>query len=249
MRSPEVLTLNIVLFEPGEWRHPLPAADVRAVHLLEILKLLPGDRFAAGEVGRLVGTLDYLGADREGLKFGNPDWTDEPPPLTRVVLLIGTPRPPTARRLLKDLTTLGAAELHFVATDLGDKSYLQSTLWNGDYRKNLREGASQARTTLFPLVERHQNLRSALASVETNPGTKVWFDEGGEPWDSHPSHGKARSGGTLWLALGPERGWSPAERTLLSDRGWSVAGLGPRVLRTETACALALGVAVLKGWG
>ena len=38
------------------------------------------------------------------------------------------------------------------------------------------------------------------------------------------------------------------ERTLLTDQGWTLAGLGPRVLRTETACALAIGIATLKGW-
>jgi len=165
-----------------------------------------------------------------------------------VRLLIGTPRPPTARRLLKDLTTLGACELHFVATDLGDKAYLQSTLWDGEFRKNLWEGAAQTRTTLLPKVERHTGLRKALTAVEAEgPSARVWFDEGGAPWDGHPVHEQAASG-ALWLALGPERGWSAAERTLLQDRGWAIAGLGPRTLRTENACGLALGLAVLKGW-
>jgi RsmE family RNA methyltransferase len=239
--------MNIVLFEPGEWRHPLPVGDVRAKHLTDILKLAPEDTFAAGEIGGLVGSLTFVGEERGGLIFDNPEWTAPPPPLTRVVLLIGTPRPPTARRLLKDLTTLGAAELHFAATDLGDKSYLQSTLWKGEFELALREGAAQARTTLLPRIERHQNLRRAIAAAQTSNGPRVYFDEGGVSWDTHPVHQQAAAG-TLWLALGPERGWSAAERELLTASGWQTAGLGPRTLRTETACALALGIAVLKGW-
>jgi RsmE family RNA methyltransferase len=239
--------MNIVLFEPGEWLLPLPAADVRASHLTGILKLEPGDRFAAGEVGGRVGSLRFRGTDDGAVVVDDPQWTEEPPRPSRVVLLIGTPRPPTARRLLKDLTTLGAAELHFAATDLGDKSYLQSTLWKGEFATALREGAAQTRTTLLPRVERHQTLRRALAA-SSEAGQRVWFDEGGLPWDTHPVHTHSGSG-TLWLALGPERGWSAAERTLLSAQGWTPAGLGPRTLRTETACALALGIAVLKGWG
>lgn len=241
--------MNIVLFEIEEWTRPLAASDVRARHLIEILKLAPGDRFATGEVGRSVGTLEFAGFAGEDLIFARPEWTGPPPPPSRVRVLVGTPRPPTARRLLKDLTTVGAAEIHFVATDLGDKSYLMSTLWDEEYRKYLWEGAAQTRTTLLPKVERHTGLRRALSAIDAEGlGTRVWFDEGGEPWDRHPAHQQAESGATLWLALGPERGWSAAERSLLVDRGWQLAGLGPRVLRTETACSLALGLAVLKGW-
>jgi len=240
--------MNLVLFEPGTWAEPLPVGDFRAVHLVEILKLVPGDRFAAGEVGGRLGTLRYAGRTGETLQFDEPDFSAEAPAPGRVRLLIGTPRPPTARRLLKDLTTLGACELHFAATDLGDKSYLQSNLWKGEYVENLWEGAAQARTTLLPRVERHPSLRQALRAVEAEESAvRVWFDEGGEPWDRHPAHAGAAAG-ALWLALGPERGWSADERRLLADRGWQIAGLGSRTLRTETACALALGVAALRGW-
>jgi len=241
--------MNIVLFQPGEWRQPLPRLDARAAHLVDILKLVPGDRFAAGEIGAWVGTLEYVSHANGVLEMANPIWDSLPPPLGRVHLLIGTPRPPTARRLLNDLTTLGSAELHFVATDLGDKSYLQSTLWKGEYFKNLWEGAAQARTTLVPRIELHTGLRRTLVALEERTtGPKIWFDEGGTPWDRHPAHESASSG-ALWLALGPERGWSAAERGLFADQGWQLAGLGERVLRTETACSLALGIAMLKGWG
>ena len=239
--------MNIVLFEPGEWERPLPAGDVRTQHLTGILKLVPGDRFAAGEVGGSVGSLRFLGFEAGAALLGEPDWNAAPPPLTRVALLIGTPRPPTARRLLKDLTTLGAAELHFAATDLGDKSYLQSTLWKEEFETALREGAAQARTTLLPRVERHTSLGKALHAIETAPTARVWFDEDGVSWDTHPAHQNTAQH-RLWLALGPERGWSAAERERLTAHGWQPASLGPRTLRTETACALALGIAVLKGW-
>lgn len=240
--------MNIVLFEPEEWKKPLPTTDPRALHLLEILKLAPGDSFAAGEVGGQVGTLVFQGFEGDAVILSHPEWTTAPPPMSRVRLLIGTPRPPTARRLLKDLTTLGAAELHFTATDLGDRSYLQSTLWAGEFRKNLKEGAAQTRSTLLPRVELHPGLKRALRALEAlGPGPKVWFDEGGVPWDRHPIH-EGPQDGPLWLAIGPERGWSAAERSLLADQGWTQAGLGRRILRTETACSLALGLATLRGW-
>jgi 16S rRNA (uracil1498-N3)-methyltransferase len=53
---------------------------------------------------------------------------------------------------------------------------------------------------------------------------------------------------TLTMLIGPEGGWSPAERSLLSGNGARPVSLGPHVLRTETAavCGLAL-LQVLRG--
>jgi len=48
------------------------------------------------------------------------------------------------------------------------------------------------------------------------------------------------AGRPVTLALGAERGWSPAERTLLRESGFTFGHLGDRVLRTETACIAAV---------
>ena len=40
--------------------------------------------------------------------------------------------------------------------------------------------------------------------------------------------------------IGPEGGWSDAELTLLDGRGATAVGLGPRILRTETAAVVAI---------
>ncbi len=234
--------MNIILFEPGEVPGRLPPGDVRATHLLEILKLPPGERFLAGEVGGNWGTVRFAGFDDGQVCLDRPEFEQVPRPLSPVRMLIGTPRPPTARRLLKDLTTLGAAELHFVATDLGDKSYLQSRLWDGDWREALKEGAAQDRNTLLPVVERHQSLKRALEALAT-PYEGVWFDSLGTSWLEAP---RPEATVPLWLAVGPERGWSAAEKALFPAKSWTCASLGGSVLRTETACTLALGIARLR---
>lgn len=43
------------------------------------------------------------------------------------------------------------------------------------------------------------------------------------------------AGGKVWIAIGPEGGWSPRDRTILQAAGFNGLRLGPRVLRTETA--------------
>jgi RsmE family RNA methyltransferase len=42
------------------------------------------------------------------------------------------------------------------------------------------------------------------------------------------------------LALGPERGWGPADRAALRAHGFTLVHLGTRVLRSETAVIAAL---------
>ena len=50
--------------------------------------------------------------------------------------------------------------------------------------------------------------------------------------------------GRVTVLVGPEGGFSAAEEAAATDHGFTAVGLGPRVLRTETA-----GIAVLVGIG
>jgi 16S rRNA (uracil1498-N3)-methyltransferase len=44
------------------------------------------------------------------------------------------------------------------------------------------------------------------------------------------------------VLLGPEGGWTDAERQLAMAAGWRAASLGPNILRTETAAVAALAI-------
>ncbi|MGA0386027.1 MAG: 16S rRNA (uracil(1498)-N(3))-methyltransferase [Vulcanococcus sp.] len=45
---------------------------------------------------------------------------------------------------------------------------------------------------------------------------------------------------SLWLACGPEGGWSPSEEQAAEAAGWKPVDLGPRILRSSTACVSGL---------
>jgi 16S rRNA (uracil1498-N3)-methyltransferase len=47
-------------------------------------------------------------------------------------------------------------------------------------------------------------------------------------------------GGPVALLVGPEGGWAEEEREELRTHGWRPLGLGPRVLRTETAAVVSV---------
>ncbi|MDD2765327.1 MAG: RsmE family RNA methyltransferase [Opitutaceae bacterium] len=232
--------MNLILFESAETARPLPCRDPRAAHLLQVLRRRQGDTFDAGLINgpRGKGTLAAIGPDALTLVF---TWEAEPPPLDPITLIIGLPRPQTARDILRDATSLGVAAMHFVATGKGESGYAQSTLWSsGEWRRHLIAGAEQAFDTRLPEVTHGRPLLEVAASLSAG-GTRVAFDnyEAALPLEQlefgTPPHPPA-----FVLAVGAERGWSAADRTLLRGTGFVFAHLGPRVLRTETAVTAAV---------
>jgi len=79
-----------------------------------------------------------------------------------------------------------------------------------------------------------------LSAREGGPGLCVRLEAGAPPL-LEVLEGRAARGGIV-LLVGPEGGWSGAEVSRLDRGGFVVAGLGPRVLRFETAAVVASGV-------
>jgi len=230
--------VNLILFEAAETERPLPRTDARARHLLEVLRRKEGDSFDAGLVNgpRGKGTLAAIGPAALRLIFV---WGLPPPPLDPITLIVGLPRPQTARKILQEATALGVSGLHFVLTERGEANYAQSTLWaDGEWERHLRAGAEQAFDTRLPEVSHGRSLAEALAAVGQGVGLALDNYEGSGPL------GTAVLAVPVAIAIGPERGWSAGERELLRRREFALVHLGPRVLRTETACVAA--VAIVK---
>jgi RsmE family RNA methyltransferase len=57
------------------------------------------------------------------------------------------------------------------------------------------------------------------------------------------------AGSEIWMAVGPEGGWTDAERQLAQQRGWQSTLLGDRTLRVETAAVALAAWAGLAGKG
>lgn len=211
--------------------------DPRAVHLLDVLRRRTGETFDAGQINgpRGRGTVVEIGTEYLRLAFV---WGESPPPLCLIHVIVGLPRPQTARDILRDLTTLGVTAMHFVLTDRGEANYARSALWKtGEWRKCVIQGAAQAFCTRLPEVTHGQTLADTVALL---PGDAVRlaldnYEAATALSQSNPAEGKP-----VALALGAERGWSAGERALLRAAGFDFVHLGPRVLRTETACLVAV---------
>jgi 16S rRNA (uracil1498-N3)-methyltransferase len=232
--------VNLILFTPEEIARPLPGDDRRAVHLLRVLRRREGGTFDAGLINgpRGKGTVVAIRPEALTLSFV---WAAEPPPLDPITLIVGLPRPQTARDILRDATSLGVAAIHFVVTDKGEPNYAGSTLWtSGEWRRHLVAGAEQAFDTRLPEITHGRLLLETTGDLPQD-ATRLALDnyEASAPLSSQPL-----SAGTIAVAFGPERGWSNAERASLREAGFAFGHLGPRVLRVETAITAA--VALLK---
>ncbi len=236
------MPVNLVLFEPDEIGEPLPRSDSRAAHVRDVLRRVDGDYFDAGVVNGAIGVATVTRLDGEGLRFTFRP-TQEPPPLPPVTLIIGLPRPATAKDILRDATTMGVEALHFVTTERTNDSYATSSLWrDGEWRRHLLLGAAQAFDTRLPIVTWHQSLGQALEGGAAGERLALDNYEGVR----HLSTGSAPKGPIL-LAIGPERGWGPRDRDQLRSNGSTLCHLGPRVLRVEMAVVAALALVSARG--
>ncbi len=236
--------MNLVLFESAELESPLPLADPRAQHILNVLRRAPGDTFIAGLVNGPLGTATLLSADTDTLHLAfTPE--REPPPLPPITLLVGLPRPQTARDLLRDATTLGVACIHFVTTERADPNYAASSLWTtGEWHRHLLAGAAQACDTRLPKVTWTHSLASALAALPASTHRLALDNyEATCALSAAIPNPEPQIPTQTTLALGPERGWGPADRTALRAAGFTLCSLGDRVLRLETAAVAALTLA------
>jgi len=226
--------MNLLLLYPEEISKELASDDPRALHVRDILKAQSGDRLKVGVMGGRIGTAQVEWTEGGRLQFSHFELQENPPPPLPLSLIIGTPRPPTARRLLRDLTSLGVGKLHWTSSELGERSYLHSPLWvGGEWRLEMLLGAMQGRTTLMPHIEWSEKFHRVFEKQW--PEKRFYLSPGGSAWPRERLESAV-------VAVGPERGFTVEETARLEREGFAPLSLGPMTLRTETA---ALGAAVL----
>ena len=250
-------------FQPVFCVSNLDRGDARAVHILKVLRRREGEEFDAGIINgpKGKGRVIKIEEDRLMLEF---DLKEKPSQLFPVTLIIGLARPQIARRILREATALGVGCMDFFAADRGEKSYTRSRLWtNREYEAYVVEGAQQAFSTLLPAVRLFGSLEECLSQHANG----MLFGQPDPHWgprrrprpleeqrialDNYEATvplGAISPVQTAWLlAVGSERGWSSKERSLLRERGFTLAGLGDRVLGTETACVAGISLILAKG--
>ena len=229
--------MNLILFSQHELDAGLDHADERVIHIQDVLKCGPNDWFDIGIVNGPRGKA-RMTLSEDGRAVFDYSVGGEPNELFPVTLIIGMPRPQTARRLLREMTSIGLERLWFAVTDRSEKGYASSKLWTTDeYKRHLKQGAEQAFCTRLPDIQRFDSLTEAVAAASgPADADRIALDNyeaKGRLSEWHPT------GKRVTLCLGAERGWSATERDQLRSTGFELVHLGDRVLRVETAAIAA----------
>jgi 16S rRNA (uracil1498-N3)-methyltransferase len=217
---------------PQDGRAVLAGDEAR--HLVRVLRGRVGDDVVvfSGEGVEWPARITRLGRDEAELATG-PARHDPPSVGPAVSIGVALPKGERQKWLVEKLTELGVARLIPLDTERGVAEATPAA------RERLRRGALEAckqcgRNRLMEIGE-PRSVTAALA--EMPPGSRaVIADPGGAPLDPR---GLAAGATSLLALVGPEGGFTIAEITAAEQAGAIRVGLGPHILRIETA-ALAL---------
>ena len=201
-------------------------------HLRKVLRLRPGAALLAsdGQGRDFRAELTPLGARvLEELPNGAE-------PALQLWLLVALARGERFERLLEKAAELGVAGITPVLTQHGvvkDPGEQRQDRW----QRLVREAAALAGRARIPQVDAPVPLARALSHDARH---RVMFTHGQPAYAGAPAESAA-------VLIGPEGGFSPAEEEEARAAGWTLAGLGPRNLRVETAATAALVLLLARG--
>ncbi|MFT5837090.1 MAG: 16S rRNA (uracil1498-N3)-methyltransferase [Candidatus Azotimanducaceae bacterium] len=230
--------MNLILFDKPFETKRLEGDDPRAQHISKVLRARVGTKVFVGFVNGMRARSEVILVEADGAISLKVVGTEPAPRPLPIRLLLGLPRPHTAKRILFEAASMGVHELHFFEAERGEPSYAQSSLWTTDeWKDRLRLGTEQSFGTHVPEVCMHTDLQSAISFLQ-GEGAHIVLDN----YEAAGSLSQVLpdTAPSAVIALGAERGWSSDERDTFRKNGWKLAHLGAHVLRLETACAAAV---------
>jgi len=166
-------------------------------------------------------------------------------PLLRVTLCAALIKFDRFEWIVEKATELGVERIVPVETALSEKglraaSQKRAARWE----RIARESSQQSRRLRAPVVQPAVRFEEALAMAADY---RYFLEEAGAPSLYGILPAERTKPSEAALAIGPEGGWTDAEREAAASAGWQAAGLGPRILRAETAAVAALAI-LLTAW-
>lgn len=230
--------MNLILVDASELARDgtVTLRDGRARHIRQVLATPPGETVRVGVIDGAIGVGTVTLATDEAVAL-TCTWADAPP-RPAVDVLLAVPRPKVMRRLWAQLAALGVGRIVLTNAARVERNYFDTHVLSPDcYRPLLLEGLQQARDTRVPLVTVHRQFRK-LVEDELDTLTDARLRLVADP-AATATIGDAVSpqrDTRVVLAIGPEGGWNAFELELLDAHGFTRVGMGPRTLRSDTAC-------------
>jgi RsmE family RNA methyltransferase len=230
--------MNLILLFPSDftipWRKVLLTGR-RQAHVLEIHRASAGDALVVGVENGKVGQGRITRLTRDELEMDVVLEVD-PPAKVPVVLCVAMMRPIVFKRVLQTAVTMGVEAVHVFHSKQVEKSFWQSTALKVDeVREQIILGLEQAKDTVLPEVRIHKRFKPFVEDVLPD------LLEGRQGVVADPSGGALKvTAKPKVLIIGPEGGFIPYELERFQSVGCEVIGLGPRILKVETAVSALL---------
>jgi 16S rRNA (uracil1498-N3)-methyltransferase len=139
-------------------------------------------------------------------------------------------------------TELGVDEISPFEAVRTERGLLQAAVKRrARWERIAQEASQQSRRVRLPVISEATRFENA---VKVQAAAKLFLDE--DPAAPNILTVLPNPLADVALLLGPEGGWTEAERQLAINSGWLACSLGPNILRAETA-AIA-GFAIVASW-
>ena len=211
-----------------------------ARHLTRVLRVEPGQKFEiSDQQAAWLAEVAEARGERVVFRVIEPIETAEAP--VRIALYAALIKFDRFEWMIEKTTELGVESIQPVETARGERGLFEASRKRAErWQRIAREASQQSRRLRAPDIRPACQWQPALAA---SSGCRFFLDEGGAPplLAGLPA-GRAPGAGAA-LLVGPEGGWTDAERQDATASGWVASSLGPGIVRAETA-AIA-GVAIL----
>ena len=214
-------------------------ADDEAHHVARVLRLKPGDRIGVfdGVGNEWHAVLVEVGPGGVVARVGDP-CIDPVEPDLEVTLFQSLCRPDRFEWILQKGTEIGVRTFRPVIAGGSDRARMTDNR-AARWRRIVVEACKQSGRRRVPAIE------PPMPILEARPSGVGWVLDRA---DASPlADALAERPRSVSLLVGPESGLSGDELGALERAGWVRVSLGPRVLRTETAGAIATAL-VLHAW-
>lgn len=226
----------------GEW---FTLRGDEGFHAATVQRLQPGESvMLADGLGRLAhGTVMEVPAKDE-LVVSIVAITEAPPPSPRLIVVQAIPKGERGELAVEMLTEVGVdvivpwAASRCVAVWKGDKIEKGVEKW----KATARESAKLARRSRTPQLSALASTDDVVRLIRNTSPAWVLHEDG----EARLSGKTMPMSGDIVLVVGPEGGVSPDELARFSEAGAEVVRLGPSVLRTSTAGAVAAGIVLAR---
>lgn len=196
-----------------------------AHHLGRVLRSRPGDPVRLGDGRGGTAEAEVTAVQRDRVQLLVRQVHREPPPSPRLLLAFAPPRQQRSEWLFEHGTEVGVASFQPLWTERTRPQGERPERWT----KVVRAAAGQCDRAWLPEVHPAIELAAFLRSPDLP--ARRWIATAGAP----PLGRIEGAADDVVLLVGPEGGFSAAEADAAASASFRPCGLGPHVLRAETA--------------